>query len=61
MPSIFADRTREQLEADAGRYLDILGIWNEEACEIAERLGSPAVRELMERVRVRIAELPKPA
>ena len=59
MPSIFADRTREQLEADAGRYLNILDIWQQEAVELADNLGSPAVRELMERVKARISELPK--
>lgn len=59
MPSIFADRTREQLEADAGRYLDILDIWQQECIEMTGRGGSADVRRLMERVKARISGLRK--
>lgn len=47
----------EPRDANAKRYLDILGIWQEEAIYLAEDLGSPGVRELIERVNARIAEL----
>lgn len=60
MQSIFADRTREQLEDDAARYLDILDIWQQEAVAMTGRGGSADVRVLMEIVKLRIAQLPQP-
>lgn len=49
--------TYEELEKTCRRFSDVLTIWNEEACYMAGDLGSPAVRDLIERMKVRIAAL----